>query len=152
MTWTEKAELERTESEFLPAAAEARKLAIVRPSQDFKEKTFGTSGNPRNKTLKKRDSTARYVRWDRVVHCTTITCSTTNTHEINQLVNIIYQVNKQWCYLGETEINHKQNFFLQHTPFSNERGGGVYLKTLECYLLAVGTAYEAMIWPNNQVV
>ena len=52
MTWTEKTELERTESEFLPADAKACKLAIVRPSQDFKEKTFGRSGNHRNKTLK----------------------------------------------------------------------------------------------------
>ena len=52
MTWTEKTELERTESEFLPADAKACKLAIVRPSQDFKEKSFGTSGNHGNKTLK----------------------------------------------------------------------------------------------------
>ena len=52
MTWTDKAEPESTESEFLPAAAKACKLAIVGPSQDFKEKTFGTSGNHRNKTLK----------------------------------------------------------------------------------------------------
>ena len=42
-----------------------------------------------------------------------------------QLVNIVYQVNKQWCCLGETETDHKQKFV--DTPFSNERGGGVYL-------------------------
>ena len=51
--------------------------------------------------------------------------------QINHLVSIIYQVNKQWCYLGETEINHKQKFVLQQTPFSNERGGGVYLNNPE---------------------
>ena len=52
MTWTEKAELERTEWEFQPAAATACKLAIVGPSEHFEEKTFGTSGNHRNQTLK----------------------------------------------------------------------------------------------------
>ena len=52
MTSTEKAEFERTESEFLPAADKACKLAIVRLSQDFKGKSFGRSGNHGNKTLK----------------------------------------------------------------------------------------------------